>query len=71
MLNVVVFSNEFHYYLMDMVDNACSIQCQGVPYYFDHIGIWKSSPKVMKVGTHIYFIYPGFLKMLTVVVFTN
>ena len=60
-LTVVIFTYECHYYLMDMVDNACSIHFPGVSNYFDHIGIWQRSPKIMKVGKSVYFIYPGFL----------
>ena len=67
---MVMFINEFDYYLMDMVPNVCSIQFPGVPNCFDYIGIRQRSPKVMKVGKSVYFIYPGFLKMFTVAMFT-
>ena len=43
----------------------------GVPNRVDHMGLWQRSPKVMKIGKSVYFIYPGFHQMLTVVMFTN
>ena len=70
MFTVVMFTNEFHYYLMNIVPNVCSIQFPDVPNCFDCIGICQRSPKVMKVGKSVYFIYPGFLKIFTVVMFT-
>ena len=71
MFTVLMFIIEFHYYLMDMVPNGCSIQFLNVPKYFDHIGICQRSPKVMKDGKIVYFIYPGFLNMFTMVMFIN
>ena len=70
MFTVVMFTNEFHYFFMDMVSNICSIQFTDVPTCFDHIAICQRSPKVVKVGKGVYFIYTGFLKMFTVVMFT-
>ena len=66
-----MFTNECHYYLMDMVPNICRMQFPGVSNYFHYLGIWQRSPKVMKEGKTVYLIYPGFLKMITVVMFTN
>ena len=71
MFTVLLFVNEFHFYLMDMVPHVCSIQFPGVPKYFEHIGICQRSPKVIKVGKSVYFIYPWFLNMLTMVMFIN
>ena len=68
---VLLFINEFHFYLMDMVPHVCSIQFPGVPKYFEHIGFFQRSPKVMKVGKSVYFIYPWFLNMFTMVMFIN
>ena len=65
-----MFTNEFNYYSMDMVADVCSIQFLGVLKCFDHMGIWQRSQKVMTVGKSVYSIYPGFLKMLTVVIIT-
>jgi len=56
---------------MDMVPHVDSIQFPDVPNYFDHIGMWQRSPKVMKVGKNVYLIYPGVFNMFTVVMFTN
>ena len=70
MFTVVMFTNTFRYYWMDMVLNVCSKQFPDVPNCFDHIGICQRSPKVMKVEKSVYFIDPGFLKMFTVVMFT-
>ena len=71
MITVVMFTNELHYYLMDMVSNICTIQFVGVANYLHHIGMWQRSPKVMKVEKSVYFIHPGFFNMFTVVMFTN
>ena len=37
----VMFTNEFQFYLMDMVPHVGSIRFPDVPNYFDHIGIWQ------------------------------
>ena len=61
-----MFTNEFHYYSMDMVANVCSIQCLGVLNRFDHMGIWHQSQKVMTVGKGVYSIQHGCLRMSAV-----
>ena len=57
MFTVVMFTNELHYYLMDMVSNICTIQFLGVANYLHHIGMWQRSPKVMKVEKSVYFMH--------------
>jgi len=47
MFTVVMFTNECHYNLMDMVSNIYTILFPGVTNYFDHLGVWQRSPKVM------------------------
>ena len=67
----VMFTHELHYYLMDVVPNVCTIWFPCNSNNFDQIRIWQRSPKVMKVGKYVHFIYPWFIKMLTVVNSTN
>ena len=71
MCTVAMFINEFHYSFLDIVPNVCSNSFQDVANYFDQRGMKQRSPKVMKLGKSVYFIYPGCLKMSAVVMFID
>ena len=69
-ITVVMFTNAFHYYCMHIAPTACKIHFPGVPNYFDQIGIWQGSPKVIKVGKSVFSIHYWCLWMSSVVTFT-
>ena len=71
MFTVVMFTNEFHYFVLDIVPCVFSVQFMGVPNYFDLICIWQKVTKGHESWKTVYCIYPGCFKVCTIVTFTN